>query len=97
MCIRDGFKGRAIRSGGHGFVGIGRKRLLNILQALCEELNVELIFEADVDSDLDFDDADLIIASDGVNSKIRTRYQDVFKPAIVVLVSYTQLPPPTLY
>jgi hypothetical protein len=32
------FKGRAIRSGGHGFVGIGRKRLLNILQARCEAL-----------------------------------------------------------
>ena len=30
------FKGRAIRSGGHGFVGIGRKRLLNILQTRCE-------------------------------------------------------------
>lgn len=78
------FKGRTIRSGGHGFVGIGRKRLLNILQARCEELGVDLIFEADVNSDLDFDDADLIIASDGVNSKIRTRYQDVFKPDIVV-------------
>ena len=30
------FKGRTIRSGGHGFVGIGRKKLLNILQARCE-------------------------------------------------------------
>src|SRR6476659_9055526 len=30
------FKGRTLRSGGHGFVGIGRKRLLNILQARCE-------------------------------------------------------------
>ena len=30
------------RSGGHGFCGIGRKRLLNILQARCEELGVEL-------------------------------------------------------
>ncbi|MBL8317826.1 MAG: bifunctional salicylyl-CoA 5-hydroxylase/oxidoreductase, partial [Burkholderiaceae bacterium] len=32
------FKGRVIRSGGHGFVGIGRKKLLNILQARCEQL-----------------------------------------------------------
>ena len=27
------FKGRSLRSGGHGFIGIGRKKLLNILQA----------------------------------------------------------------
>lgn len=77
------FKGRVIRSGGHGFVGIGRKRLLNILQERCEELGVELMFESEVDSDLDFADADLIVASDGVNSRIRTRYADVFKPDIV--------------
>lgn len=48
------FKGRRIRSGGHGFVGIGRKRLLNILQARCESLGVELRFECEADSDLDF-------------------------------------------
>jgi anthraniloyl-CoA monooxygenase len=39
------FKGRRIRSGGHGFVGIGRKKLLNILQARCEQLGVKLVFE----------------------------------------------------
>lgn len=78
------FKGRNIRSGGHGFVGIGRKRLLNILQARCEALGVELRFEQEVDSDLQFPDADLIIASDGINSKIRTVYAETFKPDIVV-------------
>ncbi len=77
------FKGRTIRSGGHGFVGIGRKKLLNILQARCEELGVILKFDCDVESDLDFPDADLIIASDGINSKIRTTYENVFKPDIV--------------
>jgi len=77
------FKGRVIRSGGHGFVGIGRKRLLNILQQRCEQIGVKLLFEQDVDSDEDFADADLVIASDGINSKIRTRYADVFKPDIV--------------
>ena len=78
------FKGRTIRSGGHGFVGIGRKKLLNILQARCEALGVKLAFEQEVDSDLDFPDADLVIASDGINSKVRTQYADVFKPDIVV-------------
>ncbi len=78
------FKGRVIRSGGHGFVGIGRKRLLNILQARCEALGVRLEFERDVDSDLEFPDADLIIASDGIGSRIRARYPEVFRPDIVV-------------
>ncbi len=77
------FKGRRIRSGGHGFVGIGRKKLLNILQARCEQLGVKLVFDCDVQSDLDFPDADLIIASDGINSTVRTRYADTFKPDIV--------------
>ena len=42
------FKGQKVTSGGHGFCGIGRKRLLNILQQRCEELGVELVFETDV-------------------------------------------------
>ncbi|MBI5263433.1 MAG: bifunctional salicylyl-CoA 5-hydroxylase/oxidoreductase [Bradyrhizobium sp.] len=77
-------KGRRMRTTGHGFVGIGRKRLLNILQARAEELGVELIFEREVDSDLEFADADLIVAADGVNSKIRTRYAENFRPDIVL-------------
>jgi anthraniloyl-CoA monooxygenase len=74
------FKGRVLRSGGHGFVGIARKQLLNILQARCEALGVRLVFETEVDSDTEFPDADLIIASDGINSKIRRKYAAVFQP-----------------
>ena len=77
------FKGHRIRSGGHGFVGIGRKKLLNILQARCEELGVELVFETEVMADTDYPDADLVIASDGINSRIRQRYAEVFEPDIV--------------
>jgi anthraniloyl-CoA monooxygenase len=77
------FKGEMIRSGGHGFVGIGRKKLLNILQARCEALGVKLVFEVDAQSDADYPDADLIIASDGINSRIRTQHEAVFKPDLV--------------
>ncbi|MDB5817189.1 MAG: oxidoreductase, partial [Rhizobacter sp.] len=76
------FKGHVIRSGGHGFVGIGRKKLLNILQARCEEVGVNLVFSTEITSDEEID-ADLIIACDGVNSRIRGKYADVFKPDIV--------------
>lgn len=77
------FKGTRQRTSGHGFVGIGRKKLLNILQRRCEQLGVELVFETDVNSDNDFPDADLVIASDGFNSKIRNRYPEVFEPDLV--------------
>ncbi|MFN3415632.1 MAG: bifunctional salicylyl-CoA 5-hydroxylase/oxidoreductase [Caldimonas sp.] len=77
-------RGRTIRSGGHGFCGIGRKRLLNILQARCEALGVKLVFETEVGSDEDFPGADLIIASDGLNSRIRSKYAATFQPDIDV-------------
>ncbi len=77
------FKGRTIRSGGHGFVGIGRKKMLNILQARAEALGVELVFDREVESDAEFPDADLVIASDGINSRIRNKYAEVFRPDIV--------------
>ncbi|MBB3179977.1 bifunctional salicylyl-CoA 5-hydroxylase/oxidoreductase [Variovorax sp. Sphag1AA] len=79
------FKGRQVRSGGHGFCGIGRKRLLNILQERCLALGVKLVFETDVTDDQALAaqyNADLVIASDGLNSRIRQRYADVYDPDI---------------
>ena len=78
------FKGRKIRTTGHGFVGIGRKKMLNILQDRCIELGVEMVFEREVNGDEEFPDADLIISSDGVNSRIRNKYADVFQPDMVM-------------
>ncbi len=79
------FKGRTVTSGGHGFCGIGRKRLLNILQARCEALDVELAYDDEVQDDLaaarDFE-ADLVVAGDGLNSRIRTRYAATFEPDV---------------
>ena len=79
------FKGRTVTSGGHGFCGIGRKRLLNILQERCVELGVELVFETDVGDDQEVAaqyDADLVIACDGLNSRVRTRYESTYQPDI---------------
>ena len=77
------FKGRSVSSGGHGFCGIARKRLLNILQQRCRELGVELVFEHEVQDELALArryDADLVVACDGVNSPIRQRHAEVFQP-----------------
>ncbi|HEY2447171.1 MAG TPA: bifunctional salicylyl-CoA 5-hydroxylase/oxidoreductase [Rhizomicrobium sp.] len=75
------FRGQTITSGGHGFCGIGRKRLLNILQERCRELGVELRFECEAEVET-FPDADLIVASDGINSAARTAQAGVFRPSI---------------
>ena len=80
--IEVNFRGRKVRSGGHGFCGIGRKRLLNILQQRCEELGVKLVFETDVQSDEAFPEADLIVACDGLNSRIRSKYAQTYQPDI---------------
>ena len=79
------FKGRAVRSGGHGFCGIGRKHLLNILQERCMEVGVELVFESDVADDQQLAaqyNADLVIACDGLNSRIRNRYAASYAPDV---------------
>jgi anthraniloyl-CoA monooxygenase len=75
------FRGSQIRSSGHGFCGIGRKRLLNILQARCEALGVKLVFETHVTDDSAYD-ADLIIACDGANSAIRQKYAATYQPEV---------------
>src|SRR5262245_48907866 len=72
-----------VRCGGHIFAGLARRRLLNILQRRCAELGVALRFQAEVDDPAELEDADLLIAADGVNSKIRAKYADVFKPGLV--------------
>ena len=71
--------GETIRSSGHGFIGIGRKRLLQILQARARDLGVHLHFEHEGSARLDdWKDFDLVIAADGANSRIRTAYAQHF-------------------
>lgn len=67
-------KGHITRSGGHGFMGIGRLRLLEILYERARELGVKFEFETEFEvEDVTgrYGDADLIVAADGLNSKIR--------------------------
>ena len=73
------FGGECITSSGHGFIGIGRKRLLEILQDRARELGVQIEFEAECDpADRKWRDYDLVIASDGINSRFRDAYADAF-------------------
>ncbi|MGF1473991.1 MAG: bifunctional salicylyl-CoA 5-hydroxylase/oxidoreductase [Geminicoccaceae bacterium] len=76
--------GQKIVSSGHGFCGIGRMKLLSILQERAGELGVQIRFAHEVETIDDLDDYDLIVAADGINSKIRQRFQDRFKPDVDV-------------
>ena len=74
------FRGHTITSGGHGFCGISRKRLLGILQARAAEVGVDLQFETDVEDVAALADCDLLIGADGVNSRVRAAYAPAFGP-----------------
>jgi len=79
------FKGRRITSSGHGFCGISRMKLLQILQRRAGELGVNLKFETEFDDpDRYAKDYALVVGADGVNSTTRSRHEAHFNPRIDV-------------
>ena len=77
------FRGERIVSTGHGFCGIGRKKLLLLLQKRAHALGVDLRYETQVDSADSYRvEYDVVVACDGLNSQTRTLYHDTFKPAV---------------
>ncbi|MBU4528729.1 MAG: bifunctional salicylyl-CoA 5-hydroxylase/oxidoreductase [Hoeflea sp.] len=76
-------KGCRTVSGGHGFAGIGRKQMLILLQQRARELGVEMRFETVFKTAEEYrKEFDLVVAADGINSLVRSEYEDVFKPDI---------------
>ena len=65
---------------GNKFSGIARIEILRILQERCRELNVALHFRKPVADLSEFGDYDLIVGADGVNSEVRSQFEDCFKP-----------------
>ncbi len=76
------YKGAVVTSTGHGFSGLSRQKMLQILQRRAASLGVTLEFEKEVTDLAAYRDADLILAADGVNSWIRTKYAEHFEPSI---------------
>ncbi len=76
------YGGETVRSTGHGFCGLSRKRLLNIFQGRCRELGVHMHFESEITDDAQLAGADVIIAADGINSFVRDKYSEHFKPSL---------------
>ncbi len=76
------YRGEVLTSRGHGFSGLARKRLLNILQRRAVALGVELRFHQDVTDIEALRRGDLLLAADGVNSLVRSRYAEAFRPTL---------------
>jgi anthraniloyl-CoA monooxygenase len=77
------YLGSHVRSTGHGFCGLARKDLLAILQARTTELGVKIVYEKEItDPSALMAEADLVLGADGVNSIVRARFADTFRPDI---------------
>jgi anthraniloyl-CoA monooxygenase len=77
------FRGTTHRIGGNGFCGCSRGTLLKILGRRARSLGVELKYQSEI-SPLDpkILDADLVVAADGINSRLRETFAEKFKPSI---------------
>ncbi|MEF9982579.1 MAG: bifunctional salicylyl-CoA 5-hydroxylase/oxidoreductase [Glutamicibacter sp.] len=77
------FRGQMHTVGGQGFAAMSRKELLQLLQRRCIELDVDVRFST-VAPDVEqlADEYDLVLAADGLNSAVRTKYADSFKPSL---------------
>ncbi|WP_245678498.1 bifunctional salicylyl-CoA 5-hydroxylase/oxidoreductase [Chondromyces crocatus] len=76
------YRGQLLRSTGHGFSGLSRQALLDILQERARNLGVELNFEQEIRPDATLPGVDLLVIADGVNSALRTRFAAWFQPEI---------------
>jgi anthraniloyl-CoA monooxygenase len=75
-------RGRTLRSGGHGFAALSRKRLLNLLYERAAEVGVDVRYRSEVRSLADVPAADLIVGCDGVNSMVRAELASQFQPRL---------------
>ncbi|MCB0037975.1 MAG: NAD(P)-binding protein, partial [Anaerolineales bacterium] len=80
------FKGESFRCAGNGFAGCSRQSLLMLLQQRCAELGVKLVYEYEFEPEYlyqePFASSDMIVAADGINSKIREAFKDHFGTSV---------------
>ncbi len=76
--------GEEVSIAGNGFCGCSRKTLLQLLQQRCIEEGVNLHFEHNVDDLSQFNDADIILAADGIASAVRKQFETEFGTKITL-------------
>ena len=75
-------QGQHVTLASNTFHRMARIDLLRALHRHCMHVGVSLEFGRRCDAISEFSDCDLIVAADGANSSIRTRYQDQFEPSL---------------
>jgi anthraniloyl-CoA monooxygenase len=76
------YRGEKVTARGNGFCGIPRVKLLQILQGRCRDVGVKLHFNREYADFGALDKYDLVLAADGLNSALRTRFEGEFGPNI---------------
>ncbi len=74
------YRGETLVSTGHGFSGLSRAVLLDILETRARRLGVDIRHGVEVDSEDAYAGADLVVAADGINSRLRERHSEAFAP-----------------
>ncbi|MFJ5368482.1 bifunctional salicylyl-CoA 5-hydroxylase/oxidoreductase [Bosea sp. CER48] len=75
------FKGDSYRVPGNGFCGCSRRSLLMLVQERARELGVSLHFGSEIaDVETLRREYDLVVAADGVNSRLRENWRERFQP-----------------
>lgn len=77
------YRGECLLSSGHGFSGLSRQGLLDILSKRAEDLGADIRYNSHIENIQELRDADVVVASDGVFSKTRERFAAHFKPDVV--------------
>ncbi|KFC75149.1 NADPH dehydrogenase [Bosea sp. LC85] len=77
------FKDTLHRVSGNGFCGCSRRSLLMLVQERCRQLGVTLKFGEEAD-DIEAlkRNFDLVVAADGINSRIREGWRERFRPQV---------------
>ena len=75
-------RGEAVDIDGNGFCAIGRLALLAMLQKECVAAGVTLSFGTTVEALGPLAEFDLVVAADGVNSRLRSLHADAFGPRV---------------
>jgi anthraniloyl-CoA monooxygenase len=76
------YRGEVLSSTGHGFSGLSRRAMLEILARRATDLGVLVDIGAEVTDLAPYLSADLVLAADGANSVVRDRFAATFRPSI---------------
>lgn len=76
------FRGHVMKSSGHGFSGVKRITLLQILQRRASELGVHVRYRTEDEGIESHHGAQLIVAADGANSAVRDQRKEYFGPTV---------------